>query len=92
MTVAARGGAFHSDLVARHFRLKGWHVGKDHRRDVCPACQRDARESRKANLTLVPAPEPVPMDHQTNQIPYPTLVADPPLRHARIASLSSPGI
>ena len=53
MVVSARGGAFHSDLVARHFRRKGWHIGKDHRRDICPTCQKDARESRKANLTLV---------------------------------------
>lgn len=89
MVVSARGGAFHSDLVARHFRRKGWHIGKDHRRDICPACQKDARESRKANLTLVPAQEPEPMNKPyapynqpattpTGENTFPSLVADPP--------------
>lgn len=72
------------DLVAQKFERKGWYVGARPQDDRCPTCvataETEARNKRRANLTVVKPIEP--MFSQVNNPPAkPT--ADPPREMTR---------
>lgn len=53
MTIASYAGAYAPDLVRRHFRNKGWEIGKKESHDLCPACVHAARERRRGKFKVV---------------------------------------
>lgn len=54
MHTSSNGNPFPPEVVARHFRLKGWEVGDREGQDVCPTCVKAAQDARrKARVKLV---------------------------------------
>lgn len=79
LTTSQNGSPFPPEYICRHFRMKGWEIGKRDGEDVCPKCVEAARiERRKARtrLTAKPkAPATPAAPEETKEAPMPAIEA-----------------
>lgn len=71
MTSSRGGNPFPAEVVARHFRFKGWDISDREGEDICPLCvEKEKVARRQARLRIVPKKaEAAPAKEKANPMP-----------------------